>query len=203
MGIAKPWCRHVLSECLLVSPFNVVFLLGVKLRQQSEVLEPVTQEEDREEEISGAQFLCETVMRSLTLEEAPDHRPLRRAQQGSHQPQREEPTLPFITLHFSVLSKRKMSSDPLFFIPLKPFSGFPRSQLLLGESCRDREDPDGAGRRWGDPCPSTGEFSSASEPDQPGRRDEAKLVNNPLVSLYFSMKNIRMVWVNSCKNICV
>ncbi|XP_077481148.1 NBR1 autophagy cargo receptor a [Stigmatopora argus] len=34
--------------------------------------------EEHEEEISGAQFLCETVIRSLTLEEAPDHRPVRR-----------------------------------------------------------------------------------------------------------------------------
>ncbi|TKS89493.1 BRCA1 gene 1 protein [Collichthys lucidus] len=62
-------------------------LFGVKLRQQRELLEPVNQEDDREEEISGAQFLCETVIRSLTLEEAPDHRPLRRAQHGSHKPQ--------------------------------------------------------------------------------------------------------------------
>ncbi|XP_071318213.1 NBR1 autophagy cargo receptor a isoform X3 [Trachinotus anak] len=62
-------------------------LFGVKLRQQREPLEPVTQEEEREEEISGAQFLCETVIRSLTLEEAPDHRPLRRVHHSSHKPQ--------------------------------------------------------------------------------------------------------------------
>lgn len=84
-----------------------------------ELLEPVTQEEDREEEISGAQFLCETVMRSLTLEEAPDHRPLRRAQHSSHKPQGEDPLLPFITLHCSVLSpessNRKRRSDLVFF----------------------------------------------------------------------------------------
>ncbi|KAM6964411.1 NBR1 autophagy cargo receptor a isoform 1-T1 [Tautogolabrus adspersus] len=61
-------------------------LFGVKLRQQPEQPEPVAQEEDREEEISGAQFLCETVIRSLTLEEAPDHRPLRRAQHSSLKP---------------------------------------------------------------------------------------------------------------------
>ncbi|KAM6896952.1 NBR1 autophagy cargo receptor a [Xenentodon cancila] len=61
-------------------------LFGAKLRQQ-EVLEPVAQEEEREEEISGAQFLCETVIRSLTLEEAPDHRPLRRAPHSSYRPQ--------------------------------------------------------------------------------------------------------------------
>ncbi|XP_028263308.1 NBR1 autophagy cargo receptor a isoform X5 [Parambassis ranga] len=61
-------------------------IFGVNLRPQREA-EPVTQEEEREEEISGAQFLCETVIRSLTLEEAPDPRPLRRAQ---HRPPGEE-----------------------------------------------------------------------------------------------------------------
>ncbi|CAJ1080171.1 NBR1 autophagy cargo receptor a isoform X1 [Xyrichtys novacula] len=61
-------------------------LFGVKPRQQREQPEPVAQEEDREEDISGAQFLCETVIRSLTLEEAPDHRPLRRAQHSSLKP---------------------------------------------------------------------------------------------------------------------
>lgn len=68
----------------------VVFFPGVKLRQERELLEPVALEEDREEEISGAQFLCETVIRSLTLEEAPDHRPMRRAQHSCHKPQGEE-----------------------------------------------------------------------------------------------------------------
>nr|XP_019967934.1 PREDICTED: next to BRCA1 gene 1 protein-like [Paralichthys olivaceus] len=62
-------------------------LFGVKLRQQREMSETVTQEDEKEEEISGAQFLCETVIRSLTLEEAPDHRPLRRLHQSSHKPQ--------------------------------------------------------------------------------------------------------------------
>ncbi|KAK5618832.1 hypothetical protein CRENBAI_010582 [Crenichthys baileyi] len=60
-------------------------LFGVKLRPK-DVLEPVAQEEEKEEEISGAQFLCETVIRSLTLEEAPDHRPLRRAKHSSLKP---------------------------------------------------------------------------------------------------------------------
>uniref|UniRef100_A0A673B1F4 NBR1 autophagy cargo receptor a n=1 Tax=Sphaeramia orbicularis TaxID=375764 RepID=A0A673B1F4_9TELE len=64
-------------------------LFGVKSKHQKEVLESGNQEEDREEEISGAQFLCETVIRSLTLEEAPDHRPVRRVQHSysSHKPQ--------------------------------------------------------------------------------------------------------------------
>lgn len=53
----------------------------------------MAQEEEKEEEISGAQFLCETVIRSLALEEAPDHRPLRRTQHSSHKPQSEDPRL--------------------------------------------------------------------------------------------------------------
>lgn len=66
-----------------------MFLSAVKLRQQRELLEPAAQDEDREEEISGAQFLCETVIRSLTLEEAPDHRPLRSLQQSAGKAKRE------------------------------------------------------------------------------------------------------------------
>ncbi|XP_061611282.1 NBR1 autophagy cargo receptor a isoform X3 [Phyllopteryx taeniolatus] len=55
---------------------------GVQTRHQREhAWEAATPDEEREEEISGAQFLCETLMRSLTLEEAPDHRPVRRSQQ--------------------------------------------------------------------------------------------------------------------------
>ncbi|XP_032430965.1 NBR1 autophagy cargo receptor a isoform X3 [Xiphophorus hellerii] len=61
-------------------------LFGVKLRPK-DVSEPVAQDEEKEEEISGAQFLCETVIRSLTLEEAPDHRPLRRPKHSSLKPQ--------------------------------------------------------------------------------------------------------------------
>lgn len=37
----------------------------------------VPAQEEGEEDMSGTQFVCETVMRSLTLEEAPDHTPLR------------------------------------------------------------------------------------------------------------------------------
>lgn len=39
-------------------------------------------QEEGDEDISGTQFVCETVIRSLTLEE-PDHRPRRRLRQGS------------------------------------------------------------------------------------------------------------------------
>ncbi|XP_056153220.1 NBR1 autophagy cargo receptor a [Lampris incognitus] len=62
-------------------------LFGMKLKPQKRLLEPPTHEEERDEEISGAQFLCETVIRSLTLEEAPDHKPPRRVQHNSRKPQ--------------------------------------------------------------------------------------------------------------------
>uniref|UniRef100_A0A8C6P563 NBR1 autophagy cargo receptor a n=1 Tax=Nothobranchius furzeri TaxID=105023 RepID=A0A8C6P563_NOTFU len=81
----------------------------VKLRQQ-EVLESVTQEDEKEEEISGAQFLCETVIRSLTLEEAPDHRPLRRAQHGSHK-QKSEAFCSEKTADSEDAEKEKVSSQ--------------------------------------------------------------------------------------------
>uniref|UniRef100_A0A3B5LAW1 NBR1 autophagy cargo receptor a n=1 Tax=Xiphophorus couchianus TaxID=32473 RepID=A0A3B5LAW1_9TELE len=59
------------------------------VRKLFDMSEPVAQDEEKEEEISGAQFLCETVIRSLTLEEAPDHRPLRRPKHSSLKPQGE------------------------------------------------------------------------------------------------------------------
>uniref|UniRef100_A0A8C4YZU3 NBR1 autophagy cargo receptor a n=1 Tax=Gadus morhua TaxID=8049 RepID=A0A8C4YZU3_GADMO len=43
-------------------------------------------EDEREQEISGAQFLCETLIRSLTLEEAPDQKPPRRGPQAPRRP---------------------------------------------------------------------------------------------------------------------
>lgn len=82
------------------------FVSSVKLRQQRELLEPAAQDEDREEEISGAQFLCETVIRSLTLEEAPDHRPLRRSQQNTRKANGEF-HLPSFRVHMSQRSERR------------------------------------------------------------------------------------------------
>ncbi|XP_035260788.1 next to BRCA1 gene 1 protein-like isoform X1 [Anguilla anguilla] len=41
-------------------------------------------QEEGEEDISGTQFVCETVIRSLTLEEAPDRKPLRRPRPGGN-----------------------------------------------------------------------------------------------------------------------
>ncbi|KAJ8284487.1 hypothetical protein COCON_G00033370 [Conger conger] len=42
----------------------------------------VPAQEEGDGDISGTQFVCETVIRSLTLEEAPDHKPLRRPRPG-------------------------------------------------------------------------------------------------------------------------
>ncbi|XP_028267811.1 next to BRCA1 gene 1 protein isoform X2 [Parambassis ranga] len=43
----------------------------------------VPAQEEGEDEISGTQFVCETVIRSMTLEEAPDHAPLRGSRPGT------------------------------------------------------------------------------------------------------------------------
>ncbi|XP_010864850.2 NBR1 autophagy cargo receptor a isoform X2 [Esox lucius] len=53
---------------------NRVNLLGMR-RENSD---PPGHDEGDEGDISGTQFVCETVIRSLALEEAPDHKPLRR-----------------------------------------------------------------------------------------------------------------------------
>ncbi|KAM9843713.1 next to BRCA1 gene 1 protein [Aulostomus maculatus] len=43
----------------------------------------VPAQEEGEDDISGTQFVCETVIRSMTLEEAPDHTPLRGSRPGA------------------------------------------------------------------------------------------------------------------------
>ncbi|XP_067333238.1 next to BRCA1 gene 1 protein isoform X5 [Channa argus] len=43
----------------------------------------VPAQEEGEDDISGTQFVCETVIRSMTLEEAPDHAPLRGPRPGT------------------------------------------------------------------------------------------------------------------------
>lgn len=43
----------------------------------------VPAQEEGEDDISGTQFVCETVIRSMTLEEAPDHTPLRASRSGT------------------------------------------------------------------------------------------------------------------------
>lgn len=44
---------------------------------------PANQEEG-EEDMSGTQFVCETVIRSLTLDAAPDHRPPQKKKSSLH-----------------------------------------------------------------------------------------------------------------------
>ncbi|XP_036408833.1 next to BRCA1 gene 1 protein-like isoform X1 [Megalops cyprinoides] len=48
------------------------------MRGERKELGSVPAQEEGEEDISGTQFVCETVIRSLTLEEEPEHTPLRR-----------------------------------------------------------------------------------------------------------------------------
>uniref|UniRef100_I3KPF3 NBR1 autophagy cargo receptor a n=1 Tax=Oreochromis niloticus TaxID=8128 RepID=I3KPF3_ORENI len=87
-----------LTPCISPLPYCTVVLDKSSPSPKKEeteisgVFTPVAQEEERDDEISGAQFLCETVMRSLALEEAPDHRPPRRLQRCCHEPKGEEPT---------------------------------------------------------------------------------------------------------------
>ncbi|KAK0130997.1 Next to BRCA1 gene 1 protein [Merluccius polli] len=64
---------------------EMVYVADVNLRP-GDLSEPPAPEDEREEEISGAQFLCETLIRSLTLEEAPDQKPPRRGQHGIRRP---------------------------------------------------------------------------------------------------------------------
>ncbi|KAI4873504.1 hypothetical protein NFI96_032592 [Prochilodus magdalenae] len=47
--------------------------------------------EEGDEDISGTQFVCETVIRSLTLEEEPDHKPRRRARASHRRPEVHDP----------------------------------------------------------------------------------------------------------------
>ncbi|XP_067101186.1 NBR1 autophagy cargo receptor a isoform X1 [Osmerus mordax] len=62
-----------------------VLCSGAKPRPQREQSDHGNHEEV-DEDISGAQFLCETIIRSLTLEEAPDHKPLRRVKPSLRMP---------------------------------------------------------------------------------------------------------------------
>uniref|UniRef100_A0A3B5L3R0 NBR1 autophagy cargo receptor a n=1 Tax=Xiphophorus couchianus TaxID=32473 RepID=A0A3B5L3R0_9TELE len=86
----RVWCSIVQEDFyfpsvdLLTAQDLLSFeLLDINIVQELEKVPNNTPVEEKEEEISGAQFLCETVIRSLTLEEAPDHRPLRRPKVSS------------------------------------------------------------------------------------------------------------------------
>lgn len=54
------------------------FLLVLQPQKQNDLLD-VPANEEGDEDISGTQFVCETVIRSLTLEEEPERKPKRRA----------------------------------------------------------------------------------------------------------------------------
>ncbi|CAI9535074.1 unnamed protein product [Staurois parvus] len=57
------------------------------VKKSKEAVEGITTQEETEEDISGTQFVCETVMRSLTLDAAPDYNPPQKksSPHGSHQ----------------------------------------------------------------------------------------------------------------------
>lgn len=60
--------------------------------------------EDGDEDISGTQFVCETVIRSLTLEEEPERKPQRRARPNLTRTNRERPFVALKKLfHLSIL----------------------------------------------------------------------------------------------------
>lgn len=48
--------------------------------------------EDGDDDISGTQFVCETVIRSLTLEEEPEHKPRRQARTSHGRPEVHDPS---------------------------------------------------------------------------------------------------------------
>jgi len=94
--------------------------------------------DERDEEISGAQFLCETLIRSLTLEEAPDQKPPRR---GPHATAARRPlgkrrgNPPFITPRAKrCRCFRRRLTRVIFPLPVSSVPRYlPRRRLPLGE----------------------------------------------------------------------
>ncbi|CAG06534.1 unnamed protein product, partial [Tetraodon nigroviridis] len=126
-------------------------LFGLKLGQQKEPQEPaLLPEEEREEEMSGAQFLCETVMRSLTLEEAPDHRPPRRAQpRCSRQGDERPPPLPEPAgFHGDALTPSMFVSH----LPVAPTAAAQEGNQEKPESSAPREEEEGSPDLFQDPA---------------------------------------------------
>lgn len=80
-----PWCSlYLLSNAwVLKAPLCPSFYLCLSRPHIPHGAGPgvegggVPAQEEGEEDISGTQFVCETVIRSMTLEEAPDHAPLK------------------------------------------------------------------------------------------------------------------------------
>uniref|UniRef100_A0AAX7V9V5 PB1 domain-containing protein n=1 Tax=Astatotilapia calliptera TaxID=8154 RepID=A0AAX7V9V5_ASTCA len=67
----------------------------------------VPAQEEGEDDISGTQFVCETVIRSMTLEEAPDHIPLRGSCPGTGKGEAEESHMESICVEPRVREKQE------------------------------------------------------------------------------------------------
>ncbi|XP_006010538.1 NBR1 autophagy cargo receptor a isoform X2 [Latimeria chalumnae] len=78
--IEKPCLGQIEEEC---EGTGLKALLDVTLGKTPS--ENPSAQEEGEEDISSTQFVCETVIRSLTLEEAPDHKPPRKSKADSLQ----------------------------------------------------------------------------------------------------------------------
>lgn len=71
------WLDHKQDGSELVCTDVACSLLVLLPQKQNEPLD-IPANEDGDEDISGTQFVCETVIRSLTLEEEPERKPQRR-----------------------------------------------------------------------------------------------------------------------------
>lgn len=75
----------------------LVCLLVVQPQRHSENVDLQVHDEC-DDDISGTQFVCETVIRSLTLEEEPEHKPPRRVRANHSRPERENTCACYIPL---------------------------------------------------------------------------------------------------------
>ncbi|XP_049320626.1 NBR1 autophagy cargo receptor a isoform X2 [Astyanax mexicanus] len=81
LGSVKPDAEHTRSKKLQV----------VQPQRHVENVDAQTHEEG-DDDISGTQFVCETVIRSLTLEEEPEHKPRRQARASHSKPEVHDPS---------------------------------------------------------------------------------------------------------------
>lgn len=74
-----------------------MYFLVVQPQRHSENMDLQVYDEG-DDDISGTQFVCETVIRSLTLEEGPEHKPPRRVRANHSRPERESTWECYISL---------------------------------------------------------------------------------------------------------
>lgn len=79
--------------------------------------------EDGDEDISGTQFVCETVIRSLTLEEEPERKPQRRARPKPNL-SRTDSELPFVAFKYSCICLYYIFIQALFILQFMTLLAF-------------------------------------------------------------------------------